>query len=184
MATTARRAASAATTATTTTTTTTTMAVAATKASKQQQRRNRKAMTIVTDDAVPALPSVIVAPAPIAAVAEDGELASSEDTLSELPHLPRRGRAVTQADADEFAKAAEAAESAERRTPGTTPRGAFSPRASLTSAAAASTCTPDVGSVGPSDFELLCVIGQGAFGKARASASSVHRQQTHDWRCG
>ncbi|TYZ60150.1 hypothetical protein PybrP1_003117 [[Pythium] brassicae (nom. inval.)] len=66
----------------------------------------------------------------------------AQDTVSELPAMaPRRARAVTQADAAEFAVAAEAAE--HRHTPSTKPPAA----------------------VGPSDFELLCVIGQGAFGK-------------------
>lgn len=67
----------------------------------------------------------------------------AQDTVSELPALPpRRARAVTQADAAEFAVAAEAAEVRQSKKP--------------------------LAAVGPGDFELLCVIGQGAFGKVRA----------------
>lgn len=136
---------------------------------KHKQQRDRQAMAIVTD-LLPVHTAAVVAAA--TEDENDGYL-RHEDTLSELPHLPRRTRAVTQADVDEFATAAEAAESTERRTP----RGVYSPRVqraastpppvAVAAAVQAAPGTSSEDSVGPSDFELLCVIGQGAFGKVR-----------------
>lgn len=97
-------------------------------------------------------------------MASEGE----DDTLSELPALPpRRLRVVTQADAAEFAEAADA-----RASSSASPSAASS---SSSQSAAASPVAAAAGAVGPGDFELLCVIGQGAFGKVRACVCACVR---------
>lgn len=154
-----------------------------------QPNRDRMAMTIVTDLS-PVLPSS--SPAAMDDGGEhDGDEHHGEDILGELPRLPR-SRAVTRAESEDFAHA-EVSEPTDRRTPraagALTPRGAFSPRvkkavvvedavalepAAATAEEEGALETPGgEGTVGPNDFELLCVIGQGAFGKVCSCRSST-----------
>lgn len=93
-----------------------------------------------------------------------------EDVLSDLPQLTR-SRALTKAESDDFANAEQPPPAATPTARGTRALSTSSlqPDASDRNATVNETRTGS-GSVGPADFDLLCVIGQGAFGKVRLAA--------------
>lgn len=112
-----------------------------------------------------------------AAIMDLPPAAVEEDVLSELPKL-ERSRALTKAESEDFANA-----ELPPPTPTSTLRGARALSSSLADesgrgAPASAISDTGGGSVGPADFDLLCVIGQGAFGKVRTTARMINASRT------
>lgn len=97
---------------------------------------------------------------------------AQEDVLSELPQLAR-SRALTKAESEDFANAEQPPSTPTAALRGSRALSSSLPDGSGRSAPVSATSGTGGGSVGPADFDLLCVIGQGAFGKVRTAPCAI-----------